>query len=189
MRDQMDEFFAVEAASEITKITNVEQNKEFEVKLTAGASRLLALWLLTQDVERRSIVTDVRFPESVPAESYQEHLGPTLLKKFACAFKIGEDTSEKLTLELSYREVLALALVSLDRDCEEQGLYGEKFWQALSAGQLDHTTTVAWGRGLYPSVLECIEAFVEAGGNDQYNLRGVFERLSNIGHQQEGAVG
>ena len=184
MKDQMDGSFAVGAALEII---HGEQGKEYVVKVSEDTFYSLSRLLLVEELEERITYTDSKYPDHIPPEDFGERLGPTLLKKFADAVDFGADESNKMSISLCYREVNAVALVSLGRSFEEE-IYGKKFWETVLKGKFDSHRMMAQGRSLYPYVLETVVSFVEAGGRDQYNLRGVFERLSNIGYQNEGAV-
>ena len=184
MKDQKNELFAIEAALEIIR---GEQDKEFNLKLSRDTLDNLSGLILIEEVGEREVYTDPTYPNHFSLEDYQERLGPTLLKKFADAVDFGADGSGKMSISLSYRQVNALALASLGRSFEEE-IYGKKFWEAVLKGKFDSHRMMAQGRFLHPHVLECVVSFVEVSGRDQYNLHGVFERLSKIGHQNKGAV-
>jgi len=182
MKDQKGESGDVEAALEII---HSEQDKEYLLKVSEDTLYNLSGLLLVEEVAERRIYTDPRYTNHISPEDFQEKLGPTLLEKFANATEFGEDELGKMSISLCYREVNALALVSLGRPFEEK-LYGSEFWKAVFDGKLDSNRMIEQGRFSYPRVLECAVSFVDAGGKDQYNLRGVFERLTKIGYRKKG---
>src|SRR3990167_7024807 len=184
MKDQKGESGDVEAALEII---HSEQDKEYLLKVSVNTLYNLSGLLLVEEVAERRIYTDPRYTNHISPEDFQEKLGPTLLEKFANATEFGADETGKMSISLCYREVNALALVSLGRPFEEK-MYGKEFWEAVLEEKFDRHRMIEQGRSFYPHVLETVVSFVEAGGNDQYNLCGVFERLSNMGYRQEGAV-
>ncbi|OGD90659.1 hypothetical protein A3D07_01660 [Candidatus Curtissbacteria bacterium RIFCSPHIGHO2_02_FULL_42_15] len=160
-----------------------ERSKEYMLKLSGDAMHNL-YGLLTAAVEyEREVITDLG-----KMEDFQQRIESTLLKKFDDVAQLKEDESGKIYIALNYREVHVLALFSLGRLFEEE-LYTRKFWEAALKGNFDHQLMVEQGRSLFPHVLECVEAYIEASGKDPYNLHGVFERLSKMGDRQDGAVG
>ena len=184
MKDQKGESADVEVALEIIRS---EQDKEYELKVSRDTLFNLSGLILVVEITEREDYTDPKYTNHIPLEDYQERLGPTLLYKFFDAWEHETDELGKMSISLCYRDVNALALASVGRPIEEEK-YGKKFWEAVLEGRLDHHRMIERGRSLYPHVLETVVSFVEAGGNDQYILCGFFERLSNMGYRQEGAV-
>jgi len=179
-----------EAVKSALEVIQSEQSREFQVRITKQTLYQVAPWFLALNIERRPIFTNQALEGFFPEQAYQEQVGAVLLKKILEALKENPEGVGKVTIPLRYREVKALALASLDREFEfDRGLYGSRFWQTLGDGRLDHTRMVRSGKELYPSVYECVAAFVEAGGQDPYNLQGVFQRLSKLGDLREEAVG
>ena len=184
MKDQEGESVDVKAALEIIRS---EQSNEYVVAVSGDTFYSLSRLLLVEEFWERRIYTDPQITNHISYEDFQERLAPTLLKKFADAAVVGADESGKMSISLCYREVNALALVSLGRPFEEK-MYSKEFWEAVLEEKFDRHRMMEQGRSFYPYVLETVVSFVEAGGNDQYNLCGVFERLSNMRYRQEGAV-